>query len=224
MATATVDFEQPQMLQEALAEASERLAGLDELPHDIRALAEGLCDHLIGLERGEWPEMDPYLLAELMQAAAAIEHALHLEDEQRQCEEVELQLELVRDVLDDLQRGVPVREERPAVEVARWLKATLQASNRELEELLGASARTWERWLSPGQPSVPRGDDEMRIRIAARIANQLRFALTPRGVLSWFTLPHPALDGRPPKDLLADPANAQRLVALAAGMRTSDAA
>jgi hypothetical protein len=158
-----------------------------------------------------------------MQTIAAVEQTLRGEDRRRQCEELELELEALRDIFVDLDEAAPVRDDRPAIEVAHWLKETTQASNQELS-LFGPSKRTWERWLSPSSDSEPRGEDESRIRIAARIVNQLRHALTPHGVLRWFAAGHPELGGRPPATLLADLREAPRLVALAGEVRRSDAA
>ena len=227
MSTATLDlqalFDDPQAAERLLADASLRLADADEAPGDVLALAGELAAALVALARGDWPAIDPWLLVELMQTAAAIEQTLHREDARRQTEELEVQLEALREIFGDLRQQQPIGDARPALEVARWLKQTTQASNQELA-LLGPSKRTWERWLSPTGDAAPHGDDEMRVRIAARIVNQLRHALTGRGALRWFELPHPALGGAAPATLLGDPRNSPELVALASELRRSDAA
>jgi hypothetical protein len=214
-------FAAPEGAERALAEKSRALADADEPPAEVLAFAEGLCAQLIDLQRGDWPQADPYLLAELMQTVAAIERTLRNEDPERQAEELEIELEALRDIVSDLREAVPVRDDRPAIDIARWLKATTQASYQELA-VFGPSKRTWERWLSPHGESQPHGDDEARIRLAAAIVNQLRHAMTPRGALRWFSLEHPELAGRPPAALLADLANARKLVALAGEVRRSD--
>lgn len=216
-------FASPGEVQARLGSMSRRLAEADEAPAEVLAFAGDLSAELIDMQRGDWPEIDPYLLAELMQTVAAVEQTLRVEDPRRQCEELELELEALRDIFADLEEAEPVRDDRPAIEVARWLKQITQASNQELA-LFGPSKRTWERWLSPSGDSAPRGEDEARIRIAARIVNQLRHAMTPRGVLRWFEAGHPELGGRPPAALLADLREAPRLVALAGEVRRSDAA
>lgn len=214
-------FNSPGEAETRLAEMSRALADADEPPAEVLAFAGELSDRLINLQRGDWPQTDPYLLAELMQTVAAVERTLHLDDLKRQSEELEVELEAVRDIVADLREELPVRDDRPGIEVAQWLKATTQASYQELA-VFGPSKRTWERWLSPHGESRPHGDDEARVRLAAAIVNQLRHALTPRGVLRWFSLAHPDLGGQPPAALLADLAHARRLVALAGEVRRSD--
>ena len=216
-------FASPEATQTRLGSKSQLLAEVDEAPPEVLEFAETLSAEVIDMQRSEWPEIDPYLLAELMQTIAAVEQTLRGRDARRQCEELELELEALRDIFVDLQEAAPVRDDRPALEVAHWLKETTQASNQELA-LFGPSKRSWERWLSPNSDAEPRGEDEARIRVAARIVNQLRHALTPRGVLRWFAVGHPELGGRPPADLLADLRDAPRLVMLAGELRRSDAA
>jgi hypothetical protein len=216
-------FTSPQPVQDRLAEMSGRLAGAGEAPPEVLEFAADLSGRLIGIQRGDWPPIDPYLLAELMQTVAAVEQTLRVEDGARQIEELEIELEALRDIFGDIEESAPIRDDRPAIEIARWLKATTGASNAELS-VLGPSKRTWERWLSPSGESEPRGDDETRVRIAARIVNQLRHALTAPGVMRWFAAGHPALGGRTPAELLAALDDPQRLVALASEVRRSDAA
>jgi hypothetical protein len=214
-------FGAPEAAELTLADMSRALADADEPPGHVLAFAADLSAQLIDLQRGDWPQTDPYLLAELMQTVAAVERTLRGDDPKRQCEELEIELEAVRDIVSDLRDAVPVRDDRPAIDVARWLKETTQASYQELA-VFGPSKRTWERWLSPHGGSQPHGDDEARIRLAAAIVNQLRHAMTPRGVLRWFSLGHPELGGQPPAALLADLASARKLVALAGEVRRSD--
>jgi hypothetical protein len=216
-------FASPEVVQSRLATMGRRLAAADEAPAEVLEFAEELSAAVIGIQRGEWPEIDPYLLAELMQTVAAVEQTLRVQDASRQCEQLEIELEALRDIFGDLRESGPVRDDRPAIEVARWLKETTGASNQELT-LFGPSKRTWERWLSPSGDSEPRGEDEARVRIAARIVNQLRHAMTPRGVMRWFTAGHPALAGQPPAMLVAELRDPQRLVALASEVRRSDPA
>jgi hypothetical protein len=222
-AESIVLFTSPEEAEARLASVSDALAEADEAPPDVLEFAEELGAQLIQLQRGDWPAIDPYLLAELMQTVAAVEQTLRSEDPKRQCAELEIEVEALRDINADLRDAANIRDDRPAIEVARWLKETTQASYQELS-FFGPSKRTWERWLSPTSSAEPHGEDEARIRVAARIVNQLRHALTARGVLRWFVVGHPELGGQPPAALLADLANAQRLVALASEIRRSDAA
>jgi hypothetical protein len=216
-------FTAPGVVQERLTEMSGRLAAADEAPPEVLEFAAELSGQVIGIGRGEWPPIDPYLLAELMQTVAAVEQTLRNDEPARQTAELEIELEALRDIFGDIQENGPIRDDRPAIEVARWLKDTTGASNAELS-VLGPSKRTWERWLSPSGASKPHGDDEARVRIAAQIVNQLRHALTAPGVMRWFAVGHPALGGRTPAELVAGLEDPAKLVALASEVRRSDAA
>jgi len=222
MATVSIDFTRPREAQEQLSTALQDLAAADEAPARVVAFADDLCTFLLDLAGDEWPHIDPTLFAELLQAAGLVQRTLRITDPRELAAALELQLERIREILAEVERGVPLDDDRPIVEVATWLKAALQASNEQLHELLGPSTRTWERWLNGD--GAPKADDAARIRIAARIVDQLRHALTARGVLRWFERPHPALGGKPPKTLLRDELDAPRLVAIAAQIRRSDAA
>jgi uncharacterized protein (DUF2384 family) len=130
----------------------------------------------------------------------------------------------MRQVFRDIAEGGPLYEDRSAKEIARWLAAVLETSQASLAELLGVSTRTFQRWLSEENTAGPEGEDARRVRVVARIANHLRHALTGPGVVRWFGLPHPQLDGLRPLDLLDDPSAADRLATLAASTRSHTAA
>jgi hypothetical protein len=119
----------------------------------------------------------------------------------------------------------PIGEERPADEVARWLDRTLESvSQRRKAQLLGVSPRTYQRWISENEPSRPSGEEERRLRITARLVNQLRHSLTAPGVVDWFEHARADLDGDTPSRALADPARTEALVIAAAASRGSIAA
>ncbi len=216
-------FHSPDTVEAQLAQMSRMLGEADEPPAEVIAFADALSAQLIGMDRSEWPEIDPYLLAELMQTIAGVEQTLRRSDPRRRAAELEIELEALREIFADLREATPIRDDRSALEIARWLKDTTQASNQELA-VLGPSKRTWERWLSPAGGSEPHGEEDARLRVAARIVNQLRHALTPQGVLQWFAAGHPELGGRPPAELLGDLRHAPELVGLASEVRRSDAA
>ena len=93
----------------------------------------------------------------------------------------------------------PIGEDRPAHEVALWLDATLASvSQPRKAELLHVSPRTYQRWISDQEAVRPSGEDERRLRIVARIVNQLRHSLTGPGVVDWFEHPRADLGGATP--------------------------
>ena len=222
MAAVAIDFRDLSRVRGELAEASEFVARSEALPVRAEALLRSLAEGLRDLDRLAWEQgVDPYLLVELNQVALAALVALEAEDEQRRVEGAELALEAMIEILADIEEGSLVSDERTGREIARWLKEATGASNRSLADLLGVSGRKFERWLAGD--SVPAGDDELRLRVAARLVNQLRHAMTGYGAVRWLTRPFPDLGNRAPSELLDDPKSAPRLLALAAQARRSDA-
>jgi hypothetical protein len=222
MPAVAINFKDLAPLQRELEHASAVLAKSDELPAGIRELARSLAEELRDMDRDEWQEeVDPYLLVELEQVAISAVLALDEEDDETQLEGVELALEAMREILADIEEGAAVGDDRSGRRVARWLKEHTHASNKELAGVLGISERKLERWFSGA--NEPAGEDEIRLRLAARLVNQLRHGMTGYGALRWLTRRFPELGGERPSDLLAAPEQAARLLALAGQARRSDA-
>jgi hypothetical protein len=117
----------------------------------------------------------------------------------------------------------PIGEDRPANEVARWLEGVLPSvAQPRKARLLGVSPRTYQRWIS--DQSLPAGADERRLRVLARIVNQLRHSLTGPGVVDWFEQPRADLGGARPVEVLDDPGRLEPLLAAAAASRGNVAA
>jgi DNA-binding transcriptional regulator YiaG len=222
MSAVAIDFRDLERVRGELADASALLARSEELPVRVEALLRAIAGELRDMDRGAWEQgVDPYLLVELNQVALAALVALEDDDEARRLEGAELALEAMVEVFADIEEGSLVSDERSGREIARWLKEATGASNRALADLLGVSGRKLERWLAGD--SEPAGDDELRLRVAARLVNQLRHAMTGYGAVRWLTRPFPDLEDRSPSELLDDPRAAPRLLALAAQARRSDA-
>lgn len=222
MSAVAIDFRDLARVQEELAAASEAVAASEELPVRAEALLRSLAEEIRDMDRGVWEQgVDPYLLVELGQVALSALVALEDDDEARRVEGAELALAAMTEIFADVEEGSLVGDERSGRDVARWLKGATGASNRVLADLLGVSGRKLERWLA-GE-SEPAGDDELRLRVAARLVNQLRHAMTGYGAVRWLTRPFPDLGGRAPGELLDDPEATPRLLALAAQARRSDA-
>jgi hypothetical protein len=118
-----------------------------------------------------------------------------------------------------------VSEDRPIGDVVRWLDDKLGAvAQPRKAELLDVAGRTYQRWLSEHESATPSGDDEWRVRLVARIVNQLRHSLSGPGVVEWFAHARDELDGQSPKDLLSSPDRAEDLLNVALASRASVAA
>lgn len=197
-------------------EAAARLAGEAGVPDDVRQEVRRIAEDVLVLTEVDSLDADPYLAVALQQGAIA--SLLSLTDRRG----LRIALEQMRQALRDIQEGLPVRDDRPAREVAAWLAETLDLPQAEVARLVGTSHRTFQRWLS-GE-AEPRGEEARRLRVVARMAANLRHALTGPGVMAWFARRHPALGGRPPAALLDDPAAIGGLARLAAAARSAGAA
>ena len=186
------------------------------IPPEVAALVDGLGTALHA-DAPESMDVDPYLATALFAGALRATQALRTEDPVAARQHLRVALEQVRHALRDIDDEAPVAEQTGVAEVLRRLVEELGLPQPELAPLLGISTRQLQRWLSPAGPS-PSGRDEARVRMVARLVNQLRHAFTAPGVPAWFLRPHPALGTRP-LDLLADPLEYPRLLAAARGAR-----
>ena len=222
MPAVAIDFRNLAPLEDELAHASSALATEDVTPQWILEFVRDVAEELHGLDQDAWRDViDPYLFIELERIAIGALLALDEDDEEAQAREIEVSLEAMRDLFHDIQENAVAAEGRPPQELSQWLKETMRASTQETADLLGVRKRTFERWLAGD--SEPRGDDGMRLVFAARLISQLRHAMTGRGAMLWFQTELSEYGGQSPRELLADPAAASRLVALAAQARRSDA-
>lgn len=214
----------PAAIERELAERNLQLARETEVSEDLRLYLEQLADDIAALTNEAPGDIDPYLLLAANGALIRALRVLGSGDLPTERREIRTHLEQMRQVFRDIAEGGPLYEDRPAKEIAQWLASVLETSQASLAELLGVSTRTFQRWLSEENTAGPEGEDARRVRVVARIANHLRHALTGPGVVRWFSLPHPQLDGRRPLDLLDDPSDADRLATLAASTRSHTAA
>ena len=223
MALVAIDIRQPHKIERDLAQANRRLARERETPAAIRGLVEELADGLVQLSEGELAGIDPYLIVSLQRAVLGATRALDTDDPAEQRRQLRYRLEQMRHVFRDLASGQAVDEERPSKDIAHWLVGVVDVPQRQLAELLGVKNRTFQRWISETETTSPEGDDARRLRIVARIVNHLRHSFTGVGVIRWFERPRADLDGARPADLLDEPDAVERLLALAAGARSSAA-
>lgn len=202
--------------------ASEELARSAVVPEGVRELIRTLPDRLHADAPSRALFGDPYLAEHAYAGAARAAVALLDADPRAARRSVRLAVEQLRQALRDVLEAGPVDEDVPAKEVAPWLEATLGLPQQQIAGLMGVSVRTWQRWLTDGQPE---GAQLARLRRVARLVLHLRHTLTGPGVARWFLRPHPLLkDGAgTPADLLDDSEGYRVLVELAAGLRSSAA-
>jgi hypothetical protein len=168
--------------------------------------------------------VNPWLWIRLQSAAIRAQSALREDDPDRR-RHLRLALEQMRFLFARIADREPIGEERAANEVARWLDSKLASvSQPRKAELLRVSPRTYQRWISDREPAQPGGDDERRLRVVARIVNQLRHSLTAPGVVEWFEYPRADLDDLTPSAVLDDPGKLELLLAAAAASRGNVAA
>lgn len=129
--------------------------------------------------------------------------------------EAEAVRHVVRDLLDE-QPPAELREEGATIRMLEeWLPSLTVG---ELSELTGVSVRQLQRRRRDGG-----GVTSARLQVVAWLVAILRHAWTDRGVLAWFSKPHPELDGKAPIELLDDPARERDLLALARAGRVQGA-
>jgi|SRR5579884_568586 len=218
------DIRNPEAVTRELWEANRRLARESEVPPSIRGLVEDLTLSIGDADATSLESVDPFLWINIQAAALRAQHAAHLEDEREQRRATRLSLEELRFLFARLAERQPVAEDQPIKDVLLWLDSKLDVPQKRKADLLGVGERTYQRWISPSESAAPDGRQELRARIVARIAAQLRHVLTGPGVVDWFEVPNRDLSGEAPIDLLYDPSSTERLLELAVVPRSFSAA
>lgn len=207
-------------LREDVEEAQRALATADVVPDEVHKVVLRLGDRLEAIAGAELLALDPYFILAIQGGTIQALRALDLDVPAEERRGVRIGLERVRQALRDVANECASAEDRDPKLVVRWLVETLDAPYPRVAELLQTSPRTLQRWLSQGS-TQPRGEDAERVRVVAKVTNQLRHVLTGGGVLRWFESPRADLSGRTPAELLADLDEAPRLIQLAASARVS---
>jgi len=224
MSATALDIQEAAVVAQALGEANARLATDPETPASVAGLVAELADAIAAGDDGQAAAVNPWLWIKVQSAAIRAQSALREDDPARR-RQLRLALEQLRFLFARIADRQPVGEDRPASEVARWLDSALAAvSQPRKAELLHVSPRTYQRWISARESAHPSGEDERRLRIVARIVNQLRHSLTGPGVVDWFEHPRAELGGATPSDALDDPAMLEALITAAAASRGNVAA
>jgi hypothetical protein len=224
MSATMFDLEHPSVVAHELGEANRRLARDVETPPSVVGLVEDVTDAISEGDEQELAVVNPWLWIRVQGAALRAQAALREEDPQRR-RQLRLALEQMRFLFARIAEREPIGEDQPANDVARWVEATLPSvSQQRKADLLHVGLRTYQRWISSREASTPTGEDERRLRVVARIVNQLRHSLTAPGVIEWFDHSRADLDGASPADVLNDPEQLELLLAAAAASRGNVAA
>jgi hypothetical protein len=224
MSATAFDLRQPAALAHELGEANRRLARQADTPASVIGLVEEVTDAIAAGDEAHLAVVNPWLWIRLQGAALRAQAALREADPGRR-RALRLALEQLRFLFSRIAEREPLGEDRPADEVAHWLdQALASVSQARKANLLHVSPRTYQRWISDRDATSPAGQDERRLRMAARIVNQLRHSLTSPGVVEWFEQPRADLDGAAPRDVLDDSDKLDPLLAAAAASRGNVAA
>jgi hypothetical protein len=217
MPATTVDLSDPSVVAGALADANRQLAGARTTPAAVIGLVEDVSDAIAREDDHPLALVNPWVWIRVQGAALRAQAALR-DDEPERRRRLRLALEQLRFLFARLAERAPIGEDRPAGEVARWLEDALPSvAQPRKAALLGVGLRTYQRWIS--DTTTPAGRDERRLRVVARIVNQLRHSLTGPGVVEWFEAPRADLRGASPADVLDDPERLEPLLAAAAASR-----
>jgi DNA-binding transcriptional regulator YiaG len=114
---------------------------------------------------------------------------------------VRLGIEELRFRMARLAETQAVNDTQPIEEITRWLDETLELSQAEKGALVGVSDRTWQRWNSEHEHAEPTGEAATKLRLLARVVNELRHTLTATGAVRWAASPLPELGGATPLDV-----------------------
>lgn len=224
MPATAFDLRSPSSVAATLGEANRRLARVASTPADVVGMVTDVCDAIAAGDDGDLATVNPWVWIRVQGAALRAQSALRLEDPARR-RALRLALEQMRFLFARLAERAPIGEDVPVGDVARWLDETLgSVSQSRKAGLLGVGVRTYQRWVAGRGATTPTGDDERRLRVVARIVNQLRHSLTGPGVVDWFAHPRADLDGATPADVLDDPERLEALLGAAAASRGTVAA
>jgi uncharacterized protein (DUF2384 family) len=216
------DLSRPAEAASELHELSMELAYHDTIPAAIRERVRELIG-AVDAETASFGQVDPYYVELVLRAALSAQIALMEPEAPDSRLRLRMALDSLAQAFASIAEDQPVSDDRSGKELVAWLVAITEAPQAQIAQLIGVSPRQFQRWLSPSESASPEGDDLRRVRAIARIVNQLRFSLTPAGVVDWFSWRSPELGRKRPIDLLDKPAQLPRLIGLASDLRSTTA-
>jgi hypothetical protein len=205
-----------------LHELSMELAYQETIPPEIQERVRELTG-AVDAQRASWGRVDPYYVEIVLRATLSAQIALMEPDLSDSRLRLRMALDSLAQAFASIAEDQLVSDDRTGKELVAWLVATTEAPQAQVAQLIGVSPRQFQRWLSPAEAASPEGTDLRRVRAIARIVNQLRFSLTPAGVVEWFAWRSPELGRKRPIDLLDTPAQLPRLIGLASDVRATTA-
>lgn len=214
------DLSRPAEAADELHELSMRLSTFAAIPPEIQGPVREVTD-AVDAARGRWSSIDPHYVEILLRASLSAQIALMEPALPESRDRLRMALDGLAAAFDAIAEQEPVSDDRTGKQLVTWLAEHTEVSQVELASLLGVSPRQFQRWLSPTEKAGPEGDDLRRVRVVARIVNQLRFSLTPAGVIWWFSHRLPQLGRKRPIDLLDKPDRLPDLIALANDTRAT---
>lgn len=214
------DLSRPAEAANELHELSMELAYHETIPPEIQGRVRELTS-AVDAERAGWGQVDPYYVEIVLRATLSAQIALMEPDVQGSRLRLRMALDTLAQAFSSIAEDQLVSDDRTGKDLVSWLVATTEAPQAQIAQLIGVSPRQFQRWLSSSESASPEGDDLRRVRTIARIVNQLRFSLTPAGVVEWFSWRSPELGRKRPIDLLDKPAQLPRLIGLASDLRAT---
>lgn len=214
-----VDLSQPAAAAVEIQRLNDRLAVERTISAPIADTVRQLAAGVDQTDVRRWEAIDPHHAVIVLHSAVSAQRAIEEPDSPAARDQLRVALESIRQSLAAIAEREPVSDERSPKQIVQWLAERTEVSQAALADLLGVSARQLQRWLSTSEPAQPEGDDARKVRLVARLVNQLRFVLTPAGTVDWFSWRRTDLDQQRPRDLLDDPAAEPTLAAIAGAMR-----
>lgn len=199
--------------------ATSVLAASRAVDEDVTQAVEHLVTVVGRMTPDQFAGGDPYLVEALLVGTVGCAAALWSGPGEAGRRELRVPLERTRQALRDLIAEHPVSADVPAKEIARWVVGVAGVPQQDVAEVIGVAPRTVQRWVSATDTTRPSGAEEVRLRTVARAVDQLRWSMTPAGVVLWLRRPHPALGDRRPCDVLDEPGAYAELYRLAAASR-----
>jgi hypothetical protein len=215
------DLRQPAAAAAEVKRLNDKLAGDRTIAPIIESAVREIATGIDQTTLQRWEMVDPRHALIVLHSAVSAQRAIEDPESPQGRDQLRVALESLRQSLAAIAEQEPVSDERSPKQIVQWLARRTEVPQARLAELLGVSARQLQRWLSPAEVAHPEGDDARKVRVVARIVNQLRFALTPAGTVEWFGWPRSDLDNRCPSDLLDDPTQEPTLLRIASSMRST---
>jgi len=214
------DLSQPEAAASEIQRLNDRLAQERTISADIAEAVRELAAGIDQTNLRRWEAIDPHHAVIVLHSAVSAQRAVEDPDLPAARDQLRIALEAIRQSLAAIAEREPVSDERTPKQIVQWLAMRTEVSQSTLADLLGVSARQLQRWLSEAEAAQPEGEDARKVRVIARVVNQLRFVLTPAATIDWFSWPRSDLDQRRPLDLLDDPAQEPTLATIAGAMRS----